>query len=119
VIHETLRLIGADSSLAKKITGVAMLADAGRVSMAAEDTYGSVSEDVLLITRPGIWWSLMAGAPTARGPLPDWVLSRTVSLCHTNDMVCARGINSSVANHTNYSIEEISLLARQVKMRLK
>lgn len=115
VIHEMMRNLPGNSSLASRIIGFASLADAGRVSMAEEDTYTAVEDkDPVLIARSGIWNSIMLGNPTTTGALPGWSLTKTVAMCHVNDIVCAKGWGSSIGQHLNYTSAELVLLAQKL-----
>jgi hypothetical protein len=113
-IHETLRLISPESSLAKKIIGVALLADPGRVAAAMEETYETAASTPFINARHGIWIPIMLGNAATTGPLPDWALSKTVAMCHPNDIVCSNGWWASLDAHTNYSTVEMTFLARKL-----
>jgi hypothetical protein len=45
---------------------------------------------------------------TGSGSLPTEITSRTVTLCHNNDIVCAPGWGSTAGNHTNYTSYELT-----------
>lgn len=116
-VHETLRLISPTSTLASKIAGVALLADPGRVSMAEEDTYTTAASEPVFITREGSWAKIMLGNPATTGPIPDWLLARTISMCHDKDIVCAPGWGASTSEHTNYTSAELNFFAEKLRDR--
>ncbi|NLF04131.1 MAG: hypothetical protein GX593_03870 [Actinomycetales bacterium] len=102
------------------IRAVGLLADPGRVADAAEDTYTAVGSsprtNVNGMSKGGIWEKAVAAGVTS-GPLPTWVLEKTVSFCHPNDIVCHPRWGASIAEHTNYSGEELSFIARELRDR--
>jgi hypothetical protein len=113
-IHETLRLIPPTSALSSRIIGVALLADAGRVEMASEDTYTDTTSGLTIIARSGIWAKYMFGSTSTTGPIPDWTMPKTVAMCHLKDLVCANGWGTSVNEHLNYSNVEMTFFAQKL-----
>ncbi|WP_188113632.1 cutinase family protein [Nocardioides humilatus] len=92
------------------IGGIILLADPAKTSQGDEWIWDTANSDAPF----GIWnaegiWSKFA---EDRNPIPPWLVDRTISMCHDNDIVCAPGWGSGGSQHTNYSIAESESLGR-------
>ena len=85
------------------IGGVALIADPENRGDDAETKIGSAAHSA-----DGIYTKAFGKEDSAT--IPSDLASRTISLCHNNDIVCAPGFGSWTTEHTNYSSNEITPL---------
>jgi hypothetical protein len=101
---------------ADHLRAVALLADPGKWSNGAEETWE---------LDPNLWanyeagsgvrnatgiWAKAVGLPD-RGPLPASVTGRTIALCRNHDPVCAPGTGARFSNHSSYTSSGMGELA--------
>ena len=111
VIHiALLNLAGSHPSLLQSshLAAVLMIADPAKVGHAAEETWEA---DLQLAgggvqNADGIWTKVPGLPDDDKGPLPSFVVGRTLAICHNHDIVCAPGSQSSVTHHTSYDSTE-------------
>ncbi|MEG9227734.1 S-layer homology domain-containing protein [Aeromicrobium sp. Sec7.5] len=92
-----------------RIAGVVMVANPARVG-ASETLWESAGVPASSAVRDvtGGWSAL---SPGLGEPLPAWVASRTISMCHVGDVFCAFAPGAVVDRHVDYSTEELHSLA--------
>jgi hypothetical protein len=119
VIHIALRKLANSAPwliAANHLRAVALLADPGKWSNAAEETWeldpnqwANYEAGGGVRNATGIW-AKTVGLPD-RGPLPASVTGQTVALCRNHDPVCAPGIGARFSNHASYTSSEMGELA--------
>uniref|UniRef100_UPI001E594B81 cutinase family protein n=1 Tax=Aeromicrobium sp. Leaf350 TaxID=2876565 RepID=UPI001E594B81 len=93
-----------------RIAGVVLLANPGR-TVGAPGTLWETSDQPAgpgVADVDGIWRDF---SPEIDTPLPSWAASRTISLCHQDDVVCAFRPGASVDPHSSYTLAEMHSLA--------
>lgn len=107
-----LGIAGLTSAERESILAVGLVGDPLRTAGGSELLWQSADTPATAATlqRSGLLSAddLEEGASDA---IPTDVLSRTVSLCRSDDIVCAAGPGSSVAGHVAYSSDDITALA--------
>jgi hypothetical protein len=106
VIHLVLRqLQDSDPAMLgpSRIAGVMLVADPAKT----EDGQETLWEDENQEAQPGSGVAGATGIWTKakmpdRGPIPSAITSRTISICHDNDFVCAPGAGSNFGVHTSF-----------------
>lgn len=119
--HIALRqLADSDPAMLARFVGVAFIADPGRVSGGQESWWRSASlkNGEVTVSAPtgsqmavgGIWSQVDLFGGNANGPLPAPVVSRTVALCHKDDLVCSGYVGSGISEHLDYTPNELNAL---------
>ena len=106
VIHLVLRqLEESDPAMLgpSRIAGVMLVADPAKTEDGHETLWEDENQEALpgsgVAGATGIWTK--AKMP-GRGPIPSAITSRTISICHDNDFVCAPGAGSNFGVHTSF-----------------
>jgi Cutinase len=106
VIHLVLRqLQESDPAMlgSSRIAGVMLVADPAKTEDGQEMLWEDENQEALpgsgVAGATGIWTK--AKMPD-RGPIPSAITSRTISICHDNDFVCAPGAGSTFGVHTGF-----------------
>jgi hypothetical protein len=92
-----------------RIAGVILVADPAKTQGGDGTLYidrfsRAADSDLGMLNATGVWSQGRVGRDD--DPIPSTIWSRTVSMCHNNDMVCAPGWGSTSGNHTDYSNDE-------------
>ena len=117
-IHIAVRVM-SDPTMRNKIAAIALLADPGRVAFGDEDVYMTDDDILYSLGANGIYAKAMFGNNTAAdGPLPSWATSKTVSMCHDNDVVCRARLGSWISGHTNYTTSELEFLSDKARAKV-
>jgi hypothetical protein len=128
--HIALRTLAAgDHDVLNRIAGVAFVADPGRQFNPSEDWWRSADYDgasSISVYTPGVVESLSSGlwsdaklvTGAASGPLPAAIASKTVSLCHNGDPVCAFLSGATIGPHLSYTATELRGLAALLAIRV-
>ncbi|MDF1706225.1 MAG: S-layer homology domain-containing protein [Aeromicrobium sp.] len=102
----------AEASVAvqPRVAGVVILANPARVVRSTETLWQGpgVVATAGVSDVSGGWTGFYPGFDV---PVPEWAVSRTISMCHQNDVFCAFRPGADLYPHLDYSVEELQSLA--------